>query len=123
MSKLSKVVKQWVCLLALFAASMTAQAQASQSKIHSSAWPSQAIRIIVTFTPGGAPDILARVLAENWQKNLGVPVLVENRPATAETSAQILLLKVILMAIPCLLVPSAYMQLMGRCTRRCLFIR
>jgi tripartite-type tricarboxylate transporter receptor subunit TctC len=59
---------------------MTAQAQASQSKIHSSAWPSQAIRIIVTFTPGGAPDILARVLAENWQKNLGVPVLVENRP-------------------------------------------
>lgn len=45
-----------------------------------SAWPSQAIRIVVTFTPGGAPDILARVLAEQWQKNLGVPVVVENRP-------------------------------------------
>ncbi len=45
-----------------------------------SAWPKQAIRIIVTFTPGGAPDILARVLAENWQQSLGVPVLVENRP-------------------------------------------
>jgi tripartite-type tricarboxylate transporter receptor subunit TctC len=44
------------------------------------AWPTQAIRIIVTFTPGGAPDILARVLAENWQRKLGVPVLVENRP-------------------------------------------
>jgi tripartite-type tricarboxylate transporter receptor subunit TctC len=44
------------------------------------AWPKQAIRIIVTFTPGGAPDILARVLAEYWQKSLGVPVLVENRP-------------------------------------------
>jgi len=44
------------------------------------AWPTQAIRIIVTFTPGGAPDILARVLAENWQQKLGVPVLVENRP-------------------------------------------
>lgn len=43
-------------------------------------WPKQAIRIIVTFTPGGAPDILARVLAEYWQKSLGVPVLVENRP-------------------------------------------
>ena len=43
-------------------------------------WPKQAIRIIVTFTPGGAPDILARVLAENWQQTLGVPVLVENRP-------------------------------------------
>ena len=44
------------------------------------AWPKQPIRIIVSFTPGGAPDILARVLAEYWQKNLGVPVLVENRP-------------------------------------------
>lgn len=43
-------------------------------------WPKQAIRIVVTFTPGGAPDILARVLAESWQKSLGVPVLVENRP-------------------------------------------
>ena len=43
-------------------------------------WPKQAIRIIVTFTPGGAPDILARVLAENWQQTLGVPVIVENRP-------------------------------------------
>jgi len=44
------------------------------------AWPKQAIKIVVTFTPGGAPDILARVLAESWQKSLGVPVLVENRP-------------------------------------------
>ena len=43
-------------------------------------WPKQTIRIIVTFTPGGAPDILARVLAENWQQTLGVPVIVENRP-------------------------------------------
>lgn len=43
-------------------------------------WPKQTIRIIVTFTPGGAPDILARILAESWQQSLGVPVLVENRP-------------------------------------------
>ena len=43
-------------------------------------WPKHPIRIVVTFTPGGAPDILARVLAENWQGDLGVPVLVENKP-------------------------------------------
>ena len=43
-------------------------------------WPMHPIRIIVSFTPGGAPDILARVLAESWQKSLGVAVLVENRP-------------------------------------------
>ncbi len=46
----------------------------------SAQWPKQTIRIIVTFTPGGAPDILARILAESWQQSLGVPVLVENRP-------------------------------------------
>jgi len=35
---------------------------------------------VVSFTPGGAPDTLARVLAEDWQKTLGVPILVDNRP-------------------------------------------
>ena len=45
-----------------------------------SSWPRETIRIVVSFTPGGAPDTLARVLAEDWQKTLGVPVLVDNRP-------------------------------------------
>jgi tripartite-type tricarboxylate transporter receptor subunit TctC len=35
---------------------------------------------VVTFPAGGAPDILARILAESWQNSLSVPVLVENRP-------------------------------------------
>ena len=48
--------------------------------LKSASWPKQNIRIVVSFTPGGAPDILARVLAESWQQSLGVPVLVENRP-------------------------------------------
>ena len=56
----------------------TVLAQSTSQK--NSTWPKQPIRIIVTFTPGGAPDILARVLAESWQQTLGVPVLVENRP-------------------------------------------
>ena len=45
-----------------------------------SSWPRETIRIVVSFTPGGAPDTLARVLAEDWQKILGVPILVDNRP-------------------------------------------
>jgi len=45
-----------------------------------SSWPRETIRIVVSFTPGGAPDTLARVLAEDWQKTLGVPILVYNRP-------------------------------------------
>jgi tripartite-type tricarboxylate transporter receptor subunit TctC len=43
------------------------------------AWPTKPVRIIVTFPPGGAPDTLARVLAEKWAP-LGQPIVVENRP-------------------------------------------
>lgn len=72
-----KVVKNLVTIAlgCLVLISFHVQAQTS-----SKAWPSQPIRIVVTFTPGGAPDILARILAESWQHTLGVPVLVENRP-------------------------------------------
>jgi tripartite-type tricarboxylate transporter receptor subunit TctC len=67
-------------LLACALLVITAYASAQTSPIKSSAWPKQAIRIVVTFPAGGAPDILARILAESWQNSLSVPVLVENRP-------------------------------------------
>jgi len=59
---------------------LAASAFAQSTPIKNTAWPKQAIRIVVTFPAGGAPDILARVLAESWQPVLNVPVLIENRP-------------------------------------------
>jgi tripartite-type tricarboxylate transporter receptor subunit TctC len=44
-----------------------------------SAWPTKPIRIVVTFPPGGAPDTLARVLADKWSA-LGQPITVDNKP-------------------------------------------
>jgi tripartite-type tricarboxylate transporter receptor subunit TctC len=76
---LLRVVKSLFASLLTIGLLFSLQASA-QSKLNASPWPAQAIRIIVTFTPGGAPDILARVLAQSWQASLGVPVLVENRP-------------------------------------------
>ena len=73
----SQMLKSLAILLTLFSFTIPAQSQSAKSN---TVWPKQAIRIVVTFTPGGAPDILARVLAESWQQSLGVPVLVENRP-------------------------------------------
>jgi tripartite-type tricarboxylate transporter receptor subunit TctC len=76
---LPQVAKGLFASLLSIALLLSLQANA-QSKIQPAPWPAQPIRIIVTFTPGGAPDVLARVLAQSWQEALGVPVLVENRP-------------------------------------------
>lgn len=42
-------------------------------------YPSKAIRLIVAFSPGGSADILARLLAQKMAKDLGKPVVVENK--------------------------------------------
>lgn len=46
---------------------------------HAQAWPSRPIRLIVPFPPGGAPDILSRLLGQRASRILGQQVVVENR--------------------------------------------
>ncbi len=44
------------------------------------AYPTHTITLVVPYAPGGATDIVARVLAEEMHKDLGQTVLVENKP-------------------------------------------
>jgi len=42
-------------------------------------YPSRAVKIIVPFAAGSSTDILARVLAKDFQQRLGQPFIVENK--------------------------------------------
>ncbi len=56
--------------LAILFAACTAFAQGN--------YPEQSVRILVGFTPGVAPDVAARLLADKLAEALGKPVVVEN---------------------------------------------
>jgi tripartite-type tricarboxylate transporter receptor subunit TctC len=49
------------------------------------AYPDKAIRIIVPYAPGGASDILARVLAQKLAERWGQPITVENKAGSGGT--------------------------------------
>ncbi len=46
-------------------------------------WPTQSLKIIVPFPPGGAADLLSRAVAQKLAENLGQSVIIENRPGVA----------------------------------------
>jgi tripartite-type tricarboxylate transporter receptor subunit TctC len=57
---------------------------ALQSRAQPSAqpFPNKPMRIVVTFTTGGAPDIIARILGERMSTVWGQPVVIDNKPGS-----------------------------------------
>ncbi len=65
-----------IAVLLLFAGQVLAQP-----------YPARSIRLVVGFAPGGAADLVARTLQEPLQRNLGQPIVVDNRPGAGSSIA------------------------------------
>ena len=72
-----KILKQAVGVLGLLLSLLSPVAQAQPA---AGGWPTKPVKIVVTFPPGGAPDTLARVLADKWTQSLGQTFTVDNKP-------------------------------------------
>lgn len=66
--------RTWLCAVAALSAGTAAQAQT---------FPGKPIRLVVPFPPGGATDILARMLGEKLALAFKQPVVIENKAGAA----------------------------------------
>ena len=48
-------------------------------------WPSQPLKVIVPFAPGSAVDVVPRLVFEQVSKQIGQPIVVENRAGAGGT--------------------------------------
>lgn len=71
----------------MFLLSVVASIPNAKAENTAAQFPSRDITIIVPFGAGGPPDSIARVVAAGLSKNLGKPVIVENRPGASTALA------------------------------------
>jgi tripartite-type tricarboxylate transporter receptor subunit TctC len=60
---------------------------------HAQAWPNKPIRMLVGFPAGGPTDVVARIVSDKFQGQIGQRVIVDNRPGAAGNIAVEILAK------------------------------
>jgi tripartite-type tricarboxylate transporter receptor subunit TctC len=56
---------------------------AVEAALAQATYPSRPIRLVVGFTPGGATDLVGRLVAEKYSERFGQQVVVDNRPGAS----------------------------------------
>jgi tripartite-type tricarboxylate transporter receptor subunit TctC len=49
-------------------------------------YPTRAITVIIPFAGGSASDVVSRIMLDKMSKNMGQPIVVENRPGAGGNS-------------------------------------
>jgi tripartite-type tricarboxylate transporter receptor subunit TctC len=68
-------VKLLTTIVAATCIALAGQSAGAQEK-----FPSKPIKVLVPYAPGGATDIVARIIGEEMRQSLGQGVVVENKP-------------------------------------------
>jgi tripartite-type tricarboxylate transporter receptor subunit TctC len=66
---------------------LVALTQAAAFPAFAQAWPERAVKWIVPYAPGGASDVITRVVGQKVAEITGQPVVIENRPGAASLLA------------------------------------
>ncbi len=74
-------MKRHTFLQGMGAAALACTLSTAMAQNAAADYPSKPIRIIVGYTPGGANDILARLVGQKMSETFGQQVIVENRPS------------------------------------------
>jgi tripartite-type tricarboxylate transporter receptor subunit TctC len=74
-----RVIRVWIVILAVLTIPLNVAAFAAD------AYPSRPVRLIISFTPGGSTDIVARLIATKLSERLGKQVVPDNRGGAGGT--------------------------------------
>ncbi|GAA0836884.1 tripartite tricarboxylate transporter substrate binding protein [Cupriavidus pauculus] len=66
-------------VIAAMSAALAAPVASAASGADAAAFPNRPIRLIVPFAPGGSVDIAGRLITDAWGRQLGQPMVADNR--------------------------------------------